>query len=86
MLMPIYEYKCLACGKLFEKIVKLNETPNCPACDSANLEKQFTVAAVSTSKSRAKSFSKARARANAVKKEKDVAQAEYERNYIKDHS
>ena len=83
--MPIYEYKCLACGHGFEKIVKLNETPNCPQCDSSDLEKQFTVAAVSTSKSRSKSFQQARARANAVKKEKDVAQAEYERKVREDH-
>lgn len=84
--MPIYEYKCLACGHLFEKLVKLDEKPNCPACDSADLEKQFTMAAVSTTRSRSRNFQKARARAKEVKKEKDHAQAEYERNYIKDHS
>ena len=83
--MPIYEYKCLGCGHLFEKIVKLNETPDCPKCDSNNLEKQFTVAAVSTSKTRAKSFQTARARANSVKQEKDVAQAEYERKVREEH-
>ena len=83
--MPIYEYKCLGCGHLFEKIVKLNETPNCPECDSGKLEKQFTVAAVSTSRTRAKSIQTARARANSVKKDQDVAQAEYERKHIEDH-
>jgi len=83
--MPIYEYKCLGCDHLFEKIVKLNETPNCPECDSGELEKQFTVASVSTSRTRAKSFQTARARANSVKKEQDVAQAEYERKHIEDH-
>jgi len=84
--MPIYEYICQSCGHQFEKIVKLNESPNCPSCDSSELEKQFTAAAVSTSRSRAKSFQEARGRASKVKKEKDHAQAEYERNYIKDHS
>ena len=84
--MPIYEYKCLSCGHLFEKIVKLNEKPDCPECESAELEKQFTAAAVSTSKSRSRNFQQARAKANSTKKEKDHAQAEYERNYIKDHS
>lgn len=83
--MPIYEYKCLGCGHQFEKIVKLSEKPNCPECDSSELEKQFTVAAVSTSKSRAKSFQTARARANNVKKDQDVAQREYERKHIEDH-
>ncbi len=83
--MPIYEYKCRACGRLFEKIVKLNETPNCPGCDSGDLEKQFTVASVSTSKTRSRSVAKARAKAGAIKKEKDVAQAEYERKVREDH-
>jgi len=83
--MPIYEYKCRNCGNLFEKIVKLNESPDCPDCDSSDLEKQFTVAAVSTSKTRTKSFQTARARANSVKKEQDVAQREYERKHLEDH-
>jgi len=83
--MPIYEYKCRNCDNLFEKIVKLNESPDCPECDSSDLEKQFTVAAVSTSKTRAKSFQTARARANSVKKEQDVAQREYERKHLEDH-
>lgn len=85
MLMPIYEYQCQACGHRFEKIVKLNETPNCPECGSGELEKQFTMAAVSTSKSRSKSFQKARAKANSIKKEKDHADAEYKRKYYEDH-
>ncbi|MFT5321693.1 MAG: putative FmdB family regulatory protein [Pseudohongiellaceae bacterium] len=84
--MPIYEYKCQACGHHFEKIVKLNETPNCPSCDSGELEKQFSMAAVSTSRTRSSAFNKARSKAGEIKKEKDHAQAVYERNYIKDHS
>ena len=35
--MPIYEYKCDACGKRYEKIQKLGDPPckKCPACDGA---------------------------------------------------
>ena len=84
--MPIYEYKCLACNNQFEKIVKLNETPNRPSCDSAELEKKFSMAGVSTSRTRKNSFNKARSKAGEIKKEKDHAQAVYESNYIKDHS
>ena len=84
--MPIYDYKCLSCGHQFEKLVKLNETPDCPECESGDLEKLFSMAAVSTSKSRSRNFQEARARGAKVKKEKDHAQAEYERNYIRDHS
>ena len=32
--MPLYEYKCAACGHLFEKIVKFSDPPldTCPKC------------------------------------------------------
>lgn len=83
--MPIYEYICQGCGYQFEKIVKLDESPNCPECDSGELEKQFTVATVSTSRTRDKSFNKARAQAGNTKKEKDHAQMEYERKVHEEH-
>jgi len=40
--MPIYEYKCLNCGKLFEKLLlkKEEETKvKCPYCNSQNVKK-----------------------------------------------
>ena len=32
--MPIYEYRCAACGQVFERLVRMGaaETPPCPAC------------------------------------------------------
>lgn len=35
--MPIYEYKCETCGKIFEKFQKINERQDsikCPVCGS----------------------------------------------------
>ena len=85
--MPIYEYKCRACEHIFEELLKVGQTPPpCPACDSNDLEQLLSLPAISTEGTRARSMSKARQRASAVKREKDHAQAEYERNYIKDHS
>lgn len=39
--MPIYEYKCLRCGAVFEKLIHFfeEEKPCCPACDSKEIEK-----------------------------------------------
>jgi len=42
--------------------------------------------AISTQKSRGYTHGIARRKARSIKKEQDHAQAEYERNYIKDHS
>lgn len=85
--MPIFEYKCQSCGHQFEKIVRHGEEPGaCPECSAAELEKLLSIPGISTAKSRHVTHGEARRRAMATKKEKDHAQAEYERNYIRDHS
>jgi putative FmdB family regulatory protein len=85
--MPIYEYKCKSCSHQFEKLVRISDTPDCPSCQSADLERLFIPgAAISTNKSRSRTLGIARRAAGEVKKEKDHAQREYEQNYIKDHS
>ncbi len=84
--MPIYDFKCGGCGHRFEALVKLDQTPKCPACSGNEIERLFSFPAISTESSRKRSFAKARARANEVHKEKKHAEAEYTRNYIKDHS
>lgn len=85
--MPIFEYKCRKCSHEFEKLVRNDESPACVKCESAEVDKLLSLGAVvSTTKSRARTTAIARARGRAIKKEQDHAQAEYERNYIKDHS
>lgn len=32
--MPLYDFKCLSCGKTYEAIVKDGENPRCPDCDA----------------------------------------------------
>ena len=85
--MPIYEFKCRRCGARFEELVKLGETPACPRCHDPRPEQLFSAsAAVSTSTTREKSARIARRAARSVKREKDHADVEYQRNYIKEHS
>lgn len=85
--MPIFEYKCQKCSHEFEKLVRNSETPVCPKCQAAEVEKLLSLGAgISTQKSRAKTTAIARKKGKAIKKEQDHAQREYERNYIKDHS
>ena len=85
--MPLYDFKCGQCGKKFEELVRLGETPPCPKCGNLRPERLFSASAgVSTETTRGKALGQARRAASAVKKEKDHAQREYERNYFKDHS
>ncbi|MBL8143276.1 MAG: zinc ribbon domain-containing protein [Acidobacteria bacterium] len=40
--MPLFEFKCRACGHRFETLVMGQRTPTCPQCESLDLEKQFS--------------------------------------------
>jgi putative FmdB family regulatory protein len=45
--MPIYEYHCLDCGTVFEKLVSLHtDSMNCQSCQSSRVEKLFSSFAV----------------------------------------
>ena len=46
--MPIYEYKCGACGHQFEHLARAGVTPACPKCQGQDLEKLLSVFAVNT--------------------------------------
>jgi putative FmdB family regulatory protein len=41
--MPIYEYVCMSCESHFEELVRHDETPCCPDCGQAKVQKQFSV-------------------------------------------
>ncbi|MBV8680642.1 MAG: zinc ribbon domain-containing protein [Aquitalea sp.] len=44
--MPIYEYRCTACGSAKEHLQKMSDDPiaQCPACGSADYHKQLSAA------------------------------------------
>jgi putative FmdB family regulatory protein len=44
---PLYEYRCAGCGRLFERLVRSwNEAVSCPACASEQVEKQVSTFAL----------------------------------------
>ena len=41
--MPIYEFLCSGCGRVFEKLVlRSDAVVECPSCPGASVEKQFS--------------------------------------------
>lgn len=50
--MPLYEFRCSACGERFERLVRLGEAAGtivCPACEQETAERQFSTFARSGS-------------------------------------
>lgn len=41
--MPLYEYQCKKCHSQFEELVRGDEKPACPECQSKAVEKQLSV-------------------------------------------
>jgi putative FmdB family regulatory protein len=59
--MPLFEYKCLACGHQFELLIlKSSPTPACTACGSESVERQLSLFAVKSESTRQASEAKAR--------------------------
>jgi putative FmdB family regulatory protein len=46
--MPLYEYACTACANQFEALVRVSDTPACPACHSTTIERKLSVFAAHT--------------------------------------
>ncbi|CAG9267848.1 FmdB family zinc ribbon protein [Paraburkholderia unamae] len=40
--MPLYDYRCQACGQQFETLVRAGTAPVCPHCGSSALDKQVS--------------------------------------------
>jgi putative FmdB family regulatory protein len=79
--MPIYEYECRGCHHQFEQLLRTGDTPGCPKCHGHDLERLLSQVAVSSEHTRQLSFSKAKQRARLVQRDKDHAQAEYEKKH-----
>jgi putative FmdB family regulatory protein len=58
--MPLYEFKCLDCGDLFEVLI-MKPAPKirCPGCESESVERVLSLFAVSSESSRQASTAKA---------------------------
>lgn len=83
--MPIYDYACRGCGKIFELLVLKQTVLECPSCHGKELEQQLvTEFAVSSASRRQSNLQSARKRHKNSKDRKDKAIAEAEE--IREHS
>ncbi len=74
--MPLYEYECRACGQRFEMLMRVSDTPACPACGSGNLQAAVCLFAVNSGNARAAAL-KSASRQN-MKELRDKRIAEHE--------
>jgi putative FmdB family regulatory protein len=44
--MPLFEYECRSCGHHFEHLTRDRQSPACPACAGADLQKLLSAFAV----------------------------------------
>lgn len=80
--MPLYDFRCRACGHQFEALVRPPEKSIlCPACQQADVERLLSAFAVSTEERRgaaAKASRKAQIRG---RRDAIIADEEYRRNH-----
>jgi putative FmdB family regulatory protein len=85
---PIFDFKCRACGEEFEALVLpgRDETVTCKACASADVERQVSSFAVSSSeKSRAAATAQRRKAASQAYKDNAATEREIEAHRKEDH-
>ena len=80
-IIPIYEYSCQGCGHAFEELVRGEEQPACPSCESPNVERLFPLPTVQSSGTRAMAMRAARKRDQKQGQERMHTQREYELNH-----
>jgi putative FmdB family regulatory protein len=74
--MPLYEYKCGACGHCFEVLVRDKNTPACPACHAENVERQLSLFAVRSEGTRQTALQAARRQTYKTERDRAVAAEE----------
>lgn len=82
--MPLFDFRCKTCGKVFEALVRSGEMPRCPACDATDLERQLSTFALSTDERRAAAVRRARQRHIAKRKDAIIAEEEYRQKHDKE--
>lgn len=79
--MPIYEYKCDACGHEFELLVRGDMQPSCEKCASESIKRLLSLPSIKSETTRGLAMKAARRRDKAQGQERESAQREYEAHH-----
>ena len=70
--MPLFEYKCQACGRQFEVLMlRPSQAVECPACSSTSVERLMSMFAVNSEARRESSVASARKHNEKLNKKQD---------------
>src|SRR5947208_15106587 len=86
--MPLFDFRCRACGHQFEALVRPQdaEGPRCSACQATDLERLLPTFAVSSQeKTRAAADKKRRKEATTARRDNIAMDIEAERHRLEDH-
>lgn len=79
--MPLYDYKCTACGHRFEVLVRGGAAPTCVSCGSDALERLLSLPGVKSESTKARSLRAAKRRDAVQGTERVQEQLRYERSH-----
>lgn len=79
--MPLFDYICQDCQHQFEALVRGEQQPSCPACNSTSLEKQVALPSIKTQSTRGLSMQAARTRDKAQGVDRMHEQRKYEQSH-----
>jgi putative FmdB family regulatory protein len=79
--MPIYDYRCRACGHEFEALVRKTDQPACPSCAGRELDRRFPMPVVKSETTKAQALRAAKQRDKAQGTERVQEQLRYERSH-----
>jgi putative FmdB family regulatory protein len=80
--MPIFEYRCRACGHEFEALILPSTgAAVCPSCEGHDLEQLLSLFSVSSESTRQSSLKQARQKNSAIQREKTIADQELVRKH-----
>ena len=85
--MPLFDFRCRACGHQFEALVRAQDpAPTCSACGGADLEKLLPTFAVSSQEKTQEFATRKRRKEAAVARRDNIAMdIEAEKHRIEDH-